>query len=185
MTTHDEQTDTTASTSTAGDSSTARPESSSAQTESTAPSAPPDETESPSSETMTAESPPEQGEPPEQPTGEAEPSTGETQPTEIGTESPTTESESSTDESLFARDDLSGLRSRWDEVQAAFVDDPKDCVQKADALVAEVVEQLTTGFSEARSRLEAQWARGEEASTEVLRVTLKRYREFFQRLLSV
>jgi hypothetical protein len=51
--------------------------------------------------------------------------------------------------------------------------------------VSEVVEQLTTGFSEARSRLEAQWDRGEEASTEVLRVTLKRYREFFQRLLSV
>jgi hypothetical protein len=171
MTTHDEQTDTTASTSTAGDSSTARLESSSAETESTAPSAPPDETESPSSETMTTETPPEQGEPPEQSTGEAE--------------SPTTETESSTDDSLFARDDLSGLRSRWDEVQAAFVDDPKECVQKADALVAEVVEQLTTGFSEARSRLEAQWARGEEASTEVLRVALTRYRDFFQRLLSV
>jgi hypothetical protein len=51
--------------------------------------------------------------------------------------------------------------------------------------VAEVVEQLTTGFSDARSRLEAQWARGESASTEDLRVALTRYREFFQRLLSV
>ena len=86
--------------------------------------------------------------------------------------------------SLFA-DDTSGLRSRWDDVQAAFVDDPKECVQKADTLVAEVVEQLTNGFSEARSRLEAQWSRGEEASTEDLRLALKRYREFFQRLLSV
>jgi hypothetical protein len=93
--------------------------------------------------------------------------------------------EPAADESLFAEDDLSGLRSRWDEVQAAFVDDPKQCVEKADALVVDVVEQLTTGFAEARSRLEAQWARGEEASTEVLRVTLKRYRDFFQRLLSV
>jgi hypothetical protein len=176
MTTHDEQTDTTASTSTAGDTARARPGPSSAETEPlTPPSVPPDETESPSSQTMTTESPPAQGEPSE--TG-IEPSTGETQPTETGTES-------STDDSLFARDDLSGLRSRWDDVQAAFVDDPKECVQKADALVSEVVEQLTTGFSEARSRLEAQWDRGEEASTEVLRVTLKRYREFFQRLLSV
>jgi hypothetical protein len=51
--------------------------------------------------------------------------------------------------------------------------------------VAEVVEQLTTGFSDARSRLEAQWARGEKVSTEDLRVALKRYRDFFQRLLSV
>jgi hypothetical protein len=94
-------------------------------------------------------------------------------------------SEPSTERSLLADNDLSGLRSRWDDVQAAFVDNPKECVQKADTLVAEVVEQLTTGFSEARSRLEGQWARGESASTEDLRVALKRYRDFFQRLLSV
>jgi hypothetical protein len=94
------------------------------------------------------------------------------------------ESEPSTAKSMFP-DDLSGLRSRWDDVQAAFVDSPKECVEKADALVAEVVEQVTRGFSEVRSRLEAQWARGEEASTEDLRLSLKRYREFFQRLLSV
>jgi hypothetical protein len=64
------------------------------------------------------------------------------------------------------------------------VDDPKECVQKADALVSDVVQQLTDSFSDARSRLEAQWARGEEASTEDLRQALKRYREFFERLLA-
>ena len=94
-------------------------------------------------------------------------------------------SEPSTERSLLADNDSSGLRARWDDVQAAFVDNPKECVQKADTLVAEVVEQLTTGFSDARSRLEEQWARGEKASTEDLRVALKRYRDFFQRLLSV
>ena len=88
------------------------------------------------------------------------------------------------DRLLFATD-TSGLRSQWDDIQAAFVDDPTECVQKADALVEAVVEQLTAGFSEARSRLEAQWARGEHASTEDLRVALQRYREFFQRLLAV
>ena len=88
------------------------------------------------------------------------------------------------DQLLFATD-TSGLRSRWDDIQVAFVDDPTECVHKADALVEEVVEQLTAGFSEARSRLEAQWARGEHASTEDLRVALQRYREFFQRLLAV
>jgi hypothetical protein len=100
---------------------------------------------------------------------------------------PSTEasSEPSTERSLLGDNDLSGLRSRWDDVQAAFVDNPKECVQKADTLVAEIVEQLTTGFSETRSRLEGQWARGESASTEDLRVALKRYRDFFQRLLSV
>ena len=114
-----------------------------------------------------------------------ESSTALTESSEVGTGTSTARTEPSTDKSLFADDDVSGLRSRWDDVQAAFVDDPKECVQKADALVAEVVERLTTGFSEARSRLEAQWARGEEASTEDLRLSLKRYREFFQRLLSV
>jgi hypothetical protein len=159
MTTHDEQTNT-ASTSTAEVAPTSRPESSSAGTESSAA-----RTEPPETETAT--------------------STEGTEPPETDTGTSTAGTEPSTDKTLFAHEDLSGLRSRWDDVQAAFVDDPKECVQKADALVAEVVEQLTTGFSEVRSRLEAQWARGEEASTEDLRIALKRYREFFQRLLAV
>ena len=111
-----------------------------------------------------------------------ESSAARTEPSQMETEP---SSEPSTERSLLADNDLSGLRSRWDDVQAAFVDNPKECVQKADTLVAEVVEQLTTGFSDARSRLEAQWARGEKVSTEDLRVALKRYRDFFQRLLSV
>ncbi|CDP84133.1 MULTISPECIES: hypothetical protein [Mycolicibacterium] len=86
---------------------------------------------------------------------------------------------------LFADEHRSGLHSRWNDVQAAFVDNPKESVQKADNLVAEVVEELTVSFADTRSRLEAQWSRGEEASTEDLRVALTRYRDFFQRLLSV
>ena len=104
--------------------------------------------------------------------------TVETDPSTAGTDL-------STEESLFGNDKLSGLRSRWDHVQSGFVDDPRESVQQADGLVSDVVEQLTAGFSEARSRLEAQWARGEEASTEDLRLALKRYREFFERLLAV
>jgi hypothetical protein len=92
---------------------------------------------------------------------------------------------SDTDLSLFGENDLSGFRTRWSDVQAAFVDDPRAAVHNADALVSEVVEQLTTGFSEVRARMEGQWARGEETSTEDLRVALTRYREFFQRLLAV
>jgi hypothetical protein len=126
---------------------------------------------------------------PDSPREENEPLTTVDEPSAARTEPPKMEtepsSEPSTERSLLTDSDLSGLRSRWDDVQAAFVDNPKECVQRADTLVAEVVEQLTTGFSEARSRLEAQWARGESASTEDLRVALKRYRDFFQRLLSV
>jgi hypothetical protein len=103
----------------------------------------------------------------------------------VEAESPTTDHESSTAEMLFAGDDVADLRSRWAGVQAAFVDDPKECVQKADHLVSDLVEHLTTGFAQARSRLEEQWSQGHEASTEDLRVALMHYREFFDRLLSV
>jgi hypothetical protein len=95
------------------------------------------------------------------------------------------EPETSTAEALFADDELAELRARWAGVQAAFVDDPKECVQKADVLVSDLVDQLTTGFAHARSRLEEQWARGEQASTEDLRLALMHYREFFERLLAV
>jgi len=93
--------------------------------------------------------------------------------------------ETSTERALFADHELSDLQSRWADVQAAFVDDPKDSVQQADGLVTDVVDQITSSFSQARSQLEEQWARGEDASTEDLRVALTRYREFFQRLLTV
>ena len=95
------------------------------------------------------------------------------------------ESTGSGEQVLFADGELSGLRSRWTDVQSAFVDDPRDCVQKADGLVADVVDKLSAGFSQARSRLEEQWDRGEEVSTEDLRIALKRYRDFFERLLAV
>ena len=109
----------------------------------------------------------------------------QTQPFTPPVEESTQQAESSTARSLFDDDLLGGLRARWDDVQASFVDDPRECVQRADALVADVVDKLVTGFAEARSRLEEQWARGEDASTEDLRVALKRYREFFHRLLTV
>ena len=95
------------------------------------------------------------------------------------------EDTASSSDTLFSGGELSGLRSRWDEVQSVFVDDPRQSVQKADGLVSDVIDQLTTGFAGARTRLEEQWARGEEASTEDLRLALKRYREYFQRLLAV
>jgi hypothetical protein len=89
------------------------------------------------------------------------------------------------DQTLFGDHELTDFHSRWTEVQAAFVDDPRDCVQKADGLVSDVVDKLTAGFAQARSRLEEQWSRGEEVSTEDLRIALQRYRDFFERLLAV
>lgn len=95
------------------------------------------------------------------------------------------ESTAAGDQTLFDDGELSDLKSRWTEVQAEFVDAPRDCVQKADGLVSDVVDRLTAGFAQARSGLEEQWSRGEQVSTEDLRVALQRYRDFFERLLAV
>jgi hypothetical protein len=95
------------------------------------------------------------------------------------------QSEENQDQELFGQDELQGLRSRWEEVQAGFVDEPKESVQRADQLVSDLMTKLTSGFDETRSGLEEQWNKGEEASTEDLRVALTRYRAFFNRLLKV
>ena len=109
----------------------------------------------------------------------------QTEPVQPATAAPAEPAEISTEQALFADHEHSDLQSRWAEVQAAFVDDPKASVQQADGLVNDVVEKITSSFAQARSQLEEQWSRGEDASTEDLRVALTRYREFFQRLLTV
>jgi hypothetical protein len=85
---------------------------------------------------------------------------------------------------LFDENELSGYRSRWTEVQARFVDDPRGTVKEADALVNDVMQRLTQTFTAERASLESQWSEGKDASTEDLRVAMQRYRSFFARLLS-
>ena len=87
-------------------------------------------------------------------------------------------------EPLFAGEDAEQFRSRWQEVQTGFVDEPRKAVEDADSLVADLMQRLAETFSQERSNLEAQWDSGEDASTEDLRVALQRYRSFFDRLLS-
>jgi len=77
------------------------------------------------------------------------------------------------------------LRDRWTDVQSAFVDEPRTAVEQADALVADVMKRLASGFADERSSLESQWSRGDDVSTEDLRLALQRYRAFFDRLLSI
>jgi hypothetical protein len=86
---------------------------------------------------------------------------------------------------LFSEEETRRFRSEWDAIQIGFVDEPRNSVAKADGLVASVIQRLAEGFSQERSRLEKQWDRGEDASTEDLRVNLQRYRSFFDRLLSL
>jgi hypothetical protein len=88
------------------------------------------------------------------------------------------------EEAGFLPDDrMNALRTEWTEVQAAFVDDPRNAVQRAHRLVTELVNELTDTFTRERTALEGQWSGGGEADTEALRVALQRYRSFFNRLL--
>jgi hypothetical protein len=85
---------------------------------------------------------------------------------------------------LLPQEDAAEFQSRWGEVQTSFVDEPRNAVQEGDTLVAELMQRLAKSFAEERQALEAQWDRGDDVSTEDLRIALQRYRSFFDRLLS-
>ena len=87
-------------------------------------------------------------------------------------------------EPLLPDDQSERLTARWQEIQGSFVDQPRRSVEEADALVADLMQRLAAGFSDERQCLETQWDRGDDVSTEDLRVALTRYRSFFDRLLS-
>jgi hypothetical protein len=95
-----------------------------------------------------------------------------------------TEADSTEQEPLLSEADTNGFTARWREIQTGFVDEPRESVAQADALVADLMQQLAAGFSDERERLERQWDSGDDVSTEDLRVALTRYRSFFDRLLS-
>jgi hypothetical protein len=86
---------------------------------------------------------------------------------------------------LLTEDKAATFRARWDTIQASFVDEPRQSVEQADSLVAEAIKHLAEVFAQERSTLEEQWSRGDEVSTDALRLGLQRYRSFFQRLLAV
>ena len=85
---------------------------------------------------------------------------------------------------LFPDDELQNFRARWSQVQTSFVDEPRHAVEQADSLVANVVKRIAEQFSTERAKLEDQWGKGDDVSTEDFRQSLKRYRSFFDRLLS-
>jgi hypothetical protein len=106
---------------------------------------------------------------------EAAPAVGETHPQPSSLETAP----------LMKTDDEEDFRARWKAIQTSFVDEPRRSVEQADELVAELMQHLARNFSDQRSNLETQWQRSEQVSTEELRGALRRYRSFFDRLLSI
>jgi hypothetical protein len=86
---------------------------------------------------------------------------------------------------LFESSETERFRARWNAIQTQFVDEPRRSVEQADELVAATMKRLAEMFASEREKLEKEWDRGEDISTEDLRIALQRYRSFFDRLLSV
>ena len=87
-------------------------------------------------------------------------------------------------ERLVPEDRAASYGARWDAVKGSFVDEPREAVAQADALVGELLDELETLFHEQRRSIE-QGLDADETSTEDLRLALRRYRSFFERLLAV
>jgi hypothetical protein len=89
------------------------------------------------------------------------------------------------DARLVSDEQRQALHARWSEIQAMFVDEPRQAVNQADSLVSEVVDAVTSGFATRKAGLEQRWGGGGEVATEDLRQALQAYRAFFQRLLQI
>jgi hypothetical protein len=87
-------------------------------------------------------------------------------------------------EQLLGADELASFTARWQEIQAGFVDEPRRAVADADAIVADLMQRLTTMLASEREQLESHRGTGQDVSTEDLRQGLRRYRSLFERLLA-
>jgi hypothetical protein len=107
-------------------------------------------------------------------------------PASAGVQSPPTVSTNGEGENvpLISGTEHESLTTRWTDIQSRFVDDPRNAVEQADSLVAEVIQSVASSFARERTSLEKQWETDGEAETEDLRIALQRYRSFFQRLLA-
>ncbi len=86
---------------------------------------------------------------------------------------------------LFSEQETKGFFARWDSLQVGFIDEPRHAVEQADNLVAGAMKRLAEIFADERAHLEGQWDRGDNVSTEDLRIAMQRYRSFFRRLLAI
>jgi len=86
---------------------------------------------------------------------------------------------------LFESHEAQRFRTQWQQIQVGFVDEPRKSVEQADELVAAVIKRLAEVVAEERNRLEREWDKENGASTEDFRLALRKYRSFFDRLLSV
>lgn len=77
---------------------------------------------------------------------------------------------------------IHGYQDRWGKVQLQFIDDPQNAAVAAEALITDVVESLAATISAQKSTLDA-WRSNNGADTEELRMVVRGYRDFLDRVL--
>lgn len=121
----------------------------------------------------------------DEPMGSAAPHRGTSAAERSAPDKPATDGGAEQLDPLFPPQVATDYRSRWAAVQSSFVDDPRRAVREGDELVAQMMKNLAESFATERGRLETQLGQAGQTTTETLRVSLRRYRSFFERLLSL
>ncbi|WP_406072459.1 hypothetical protein [Micromonospora sp. NBC_01638] len=83
---------------------------------------------------------------------------------------------------LLDADTAQGFRDRWRDVQLRFVDDPHAAAGEAQSLVEEAIQALASALAAQKNTLGG-WQDTGSADTEQLRMAVRRYRDFLDRVL--
>jgi hypothetical protein len=83
---------------------------------------------------------------------------------------------------IWSESTVNDMRSRLQAVQLRFVDDPAAVTGEMQALVGEAVEALSVALTNRQRELD-DWSRSGGHDTEQLRVSVQRYRDFYELLL--
>ena len=86
---------------------------------------------------------------------------------------------------LFADTDAHSFRDRWRDVQLRFVDDPKGATDDAASLVDDAVDALAASLRRQKEQLAGGVGSEAGSDTEQLRVRLRGYRDFLDRMLDL
>ena len=113
------------------------------------------------------------------PEGLPEPEPEATAGAPAATDAPAT---AGTSASLVGSLDADGIRNRFLDIQAGFVDEPRQAVEEAGRFVDELLQQVADALREQRAQLAGAT---DEGSTEDLRLALRGYRQFVDRILGM
>ncbi|MFG3640607.1 hypothetical protein ACGF3C_10110 [Micromonospora sp. NPDC047762] len=83
---------------------------------------------------------------------------------------------------LLDTDTAQGFRDRWRDVQLRFVDDPQAAAGEAQSLVEEAIQALSSALAAQKNTLGG-WQDAGSADTEQLRMAVRNYRDFLDRVL--